>query len=127
MKIIFVIAFFWGMYLTAVWAQQVIIENRGNTIISLPADQAFQKLSARDQAKAIKKAEKEQENTENKKKQLIKKYEKKSRRDLIRKKESLQEWLERSQKKDNQERIEKITLEIEVLNTLLAQKEVKKK
>ena len=123
---------FWGflsfLSITSLaFAGEPITVEVNNTQISVPTNESFLNLSARDQAKFLKIAQKSRENADNKKKQLIKKYENKSSKELIRQKKSLTEWLSRTEKKGNKERAEKIRMEIEVLTTLLNERSTLKK
>lgn len=126
MKFIWTILFYLILSAPVLGQAQIVVENENKDTTTIIADEAFKSLSLRDQAKALKIAAKHQENTDNKKKQLSKKYTRKSVFELKRQKKSLEEWLVRTEKKGNKERAEKIRLEIDVIDTLIAEKEITK-
>lgn len=126
MKFIWTILFYLILSVPVLGQAQIVVENENKDTTTIIADEAFKSLSLRDQAKALKIAAKHQENTDNKKKQLSKKYTRKSVFELKRQKKSLEEWLVRTEKKGNKERAEKIRLEIDVIDALIAEKEITK-
>lgn len=126
MKFIWAILFYLILSAPVLGQAQIVVENENKDTTTIIADEAFKSLSLRDQAKALKIAAKHQENTDNKKKQLSKKYTRKSVFELKRQKKSLEEWLVRTEKKGNKERAEKIRLEIDVIDALIAEKEITK-
>lgn len=126
MKFIWTILFYLILSAPVLGQAQIVVENENKDTTTIIADEAFKSLSLRDQAKALKTAAKHQENTDNKKKQLSKKYTRKSVFELKRQKKSLEEWLVRTEKKGNKERAEKIRLEIDVIDALIAEKEITK-
>lgn len=126
MKFIWTILFYLILSAPVLGQAQIVVENENKDTTTIIADEAFKSLSLRDQAKALKIAAKHQENTDNKKKQLSKKYTRKSVFELKRQKKSLEEWLVRTEKKGNKERAEKIRLEIDVIDALIAEKEITK-
>lgn len=126
MKFIWTILFYLILSAPVLGRAQIVVENENKDTTTIIADEAFKSLSLRDQAKALKIAAKHQENTDNKKKQLSKKYTRKSVFELKRQKKSLEEWLVRTEKKGNKERAEKIRLEIDVIDALIAEKEITK-
>lgn len=126
MKFIWAILFYLILSAPVLGQAQIVVENENKDTTTIIADEAFKSLSLRDQAKALKIAAKHQENTDNKKKQLSKKYTRKSVFELKRQKKSLEKWLVRTEKKGNKERAEKIRLEIDVIDALIAEKEITK-
>ncbi len=126
MKFIWTILFYLILSAPVLGRAQIVVENENKDTTTIIADEAFKSLSLRDQAKALKIAAKHQENTDNKKKPLSKKYTRKSVFELKRQKKSLEEWLVRTEKKGNKERAEKIRLEIDVIDALIAEKEITK-
>ena len=93
MKFIWTILFYLILSVPVLGQAQIVVENENKDTTTIIADEAFKSLSLRDQAKALKIAAKHQENTDNKKKQLSKKYTRKSVFELKRQKTQNQENL----------------------------------